>query len=165
MSIFDVTSICWEGHIWMNILAAFVETRDKYNNNNNLNFKVWAGNWHLWCGASAGGGLPEGYGRAYMCVRIRHNFDIDSRLTFENHVRGIVSHVSQIILIFRLVNCVFVDTSVLLRCYYAFVLPILECCSPVWGSAAECHLQLLYRKVSCPSGLPSVTCYDSYQDI
>ena len=35
----------------------------------------------------------------------------------------------------------------LLRCYYAFVLPILECCSPVWGSAAECHLQLLERQV------------------
>ena len=38
------------------------------------------------------------------------------------------------------------DTSVLL-CYFAFVLPILEYCSPVWGSAAECHLQLLERQV------------------
>ena len=28
--IFDVASICWEAHIWMNILAALVETRDKY---------------------------------------------------------------------------------------------------------------------------------------
>ena len=34
-----------------------------------------------------------------------------------------------------------------LRCYYAFVLPILEYCSPVWGSAAECHIQLLERQV------------------
>ena len=42
---------------------------------------------------------------------------------------------------------VFVDTSVLLRCYYAFVLPILEYCSPVWESAAESHLQLLERQV------------------
>ena len=25
-------------------------------------------------------------------------------------------------------------------CYFAFVVPILEYCSPVWGSAAECHL-------------------------
>ena len=33
----------------------------------------------------------------------------------------------------------------LLRCYFAFVLPILEYCYPVWGSAAECHLQLLER--------------------
>ena len=42
---------------------------------------------------------------------------------------------------------VFVDISVLLRCYFAFVLPILEYCSPVWGSAAECHLQLLELQV------------------
>ena len=35
----------------------------------------------------------------------------------------------------------------LLRCCYEFDLPILEYCSPVWGSAAECHLQLLERQV------------------
>ena len=46
----------------------------------------------------------------------------------------------------RLVKLVFVDNSLLLRCYYAFVLPILEYCSPVWGSAAECHLQFLERQ-------------------
>ena len=45
----------------------------------------------------------------------------DSWLTFEDHVRGIVSRVSQRICILRLVKRVFVDTSVLLRCYYAFV--------------------------------------------
>ena len=28
--IFDVASICWEAHILTNILAALVETRDKY---------------------------------------------------------------------------------------------------------------------------------------
>ena len=41
------------------------------------------------------------------------------------------------------------DTSVLFRCYYAFVLPILEyySCSPVWVSAAECYLQLLDLRV------------------
>ena len=33
------------------------------------------------------------------------------------------------------------------RCYFAFVLPILEYCSPVWGLADECHLQLLERQV------------------
>ena len=53
----------------------------------------------------------------------------------------------QIICILRLVKGVFMDTSVLLRCYYAFVLQILEYCSPVWGSGAECHLQLLQRQV------------------
>ena len=50
----------------------------------------------------------------------------DSKLTFEGHVRGIVSRISQRIDIFRLVKHIFVDTSVLLRCNFAFVLPILE---------------------------------------
>ena len=61
----------------------------------------------------------------------------DSRLTSELHVRDIVSRVLQIIGILRLVKHIFVDTSVLLRCYYAFVLPILMYCSPVWESLAE----------------------------
>ena len=61
----------------------------------------------------------------------------------EDHVRGIVFRVSQRIGILRLVKHIFVDTSVLLRYYFVFVLPILEYCSPVWGSSAECHLQLL----------------------
>ena len=71
----------------------------------------------------------------------------DSKLTIEDHVRGIVSRVSQRIGILRLVKRIFVYTSKLLRCYFTFVLPNLEYCSPVWGSAAECHLQLLERQV------------------
>ena len=67
----------------------------------------------------------------------------DSKLTFEDHVRGIVSRVSQRIGSLRLVKRKFVYTSVLLRCYFAMVLPILEYCSPVRGSADECYLQLL----------------------
>ena len=35
---------------------------------------------------------------------------------------------------------VFDDTFVLLRCDYAYVLPILEYCSHILGSAADCHL-------------------------
>ena len=81
-----------------------------------------------------------------------HNNDIlgvkfDSRLTFNDHVRGVVSRVSQRIGVLRLVKHVYVDTSVLLRCYYAFVLQILEYCSLMSGSAAECHLQLLECQV------------------
>ena len=71
----------------------------------------------------------------------------DSKLTFEDHVRGIVSRVSHRNFILRLVKRIFVDRSVLLRCYFVFVLLIVEFCSPVWGSAAECHLQLLERPV------------------
>ena len=58
-----------------------------------------------------------------------------------------VSRVFQRIGILRLMKGGLVDTSVLPRCYNAFVLPILEYCSPVWGSAAECHLQLLECQV------------------
>ena len=87
-----------------------------------------------------------------VSIRVSPSHDIlcgkfGSKLTFEDHVRGIVSRVSQRIGILRLVKRMFVDTSVLLRCYFTFVLPILEYCSPVWGSAAECHLQLLERQV------------------
>ena len=55
----------------------------------------------------------------------------DSWLTFEDHMRGIISRDSQGIGILRLVKRVFVDTSVLLRCYYAFVVLFLEYCSPI----------------------------------
>ena len=87
----------------------------------------------------------------------------DSWLTFVDNERGIVSRVSQIIGNFMLVKRVFVDTSVLLRCYYTFVLPILVHCSPEWGSAAECHFQLLERKVYsvarlCPDHILSCRC-------
>ena len=71
----------------------------------------------------------------------------DSRLTYEDNERGIFSRVSQTIGVLRLVKRVFVDTSVLLRCSNAFVLPLLEYCSPVWGSAEKCHLQFLERQV------------------
>ena len=71
-------------------------------------------------------------------LRDSPNLDIlglkfDSRLTVEDLARGIVSRVSQRIGIFRFVKRVLVDTHVLLRCIYAFVLPILKYCSPVVG--------------------------------
>ena len=55
------------------------------------------------------------------------NFDIlglkFDKLSIEDHVRGIVSSVDQRIGILRLVKRTFGDTSVLLRCSFAFVLP------------------------------------------
>ena len=69
---------------------------------------------------------------------------LDSKLTFEDHVRSIVSRASQRIGILRLLKCIFVETSaVLLHCYFAFVFQIHAYSSPVWGSAPECHLLLL----------------------
>ena len=78
-----------------------------------------------------------------ICTSPSHDIlgvKFDSRITLDDHVRSIVSHVSQRIGILKLVKRDFEDTSELLRCYYAFVLPILEYCSPVWGSAAESQL-------------------------
>ena len=76
-----------------------------------------------------------------VSIRASTNLEIlgvkfDSKLTFNDHVHGIVFCVSQRIVILRLVKHIFMDTSVLLHFYFAFVFPILEYYSPVWGSAA-----------------------------
>ena len=43
---------------------------------------------------------------------------------------------------------VFHDKLLIVRCFWGFVLPVLECCSAVWCSAADTHLKLLNRVVS-----------------
>ena len=78
----------------------------------------------------------------------------DSRLTSEDNVRGIVPCVSQRIYILRLVKQVIMDTSVLVRCYYAFVLPILEfsgvgvCC---WMSSLASWASSVFSGQDLPS--------------
>ena len=99
-----------------------------------------------------------------VSIRASANLDIlgvkfDRKHTFQDHVRAIVSHVSQSIGILRLVTRIFVDTSVLLRCYFAFILPILEYWSPVWGSAAECHLHLVEGQVCSVARLYPDQCF------
>ena len=91
---------------------------------------------------------------AGVSIRASPNLDIlgvkfDSKLAFEDHVHGIIVYrVSQRIDILRLVKRIFVGTPELFRCYFEFVLPILEGVNPpVWGSAAECHIQLFERQV------------------
>ena len=42
---------------------------------------------------------------------------------------------------------IFRDPTIVSRCFYSFVLPNLEYCSPVWASAADTHLTLLDRVV------------------
>ena len=42
----------------------------------------------------------------------------------------------------------FLDRALLGRCFWGFVLPVLEYCSSVWCSAADTHLKLLDRAVS-----------------
>ena len=97
-------------------------------------------------------------------IRSSPNLDIlgvkfDSKLTFKDHVRGIVSRVSRRIGILRLVKhiCGHLCFTSLLFCICC---PNPWVCSPVWGSAAECHLQLLERQVfRWPGCVPSrVSC-------
>ena len=87
-----------------------------------------------------------------VAIRSSPNLEIiviqfTSKLYFEDHVCGVVDPVSQRNGVLKLVNCMFVDISVLLRCYYAFVSLILEKFSPMCRSAAGCHLLLLERLV------------------
>ena len=43
---------------------------------------------------------------------------------------------------------VFRDVAAVAKCFWAFILPVLEYCSPVWMSAATSHLSLLDRVVA-----------------
>ena len=72
----------------------------------------------------------------------------DSKLTFEKHLRLVSRAASQRLGILRKSWQVFHDRSLLERCFRWFVLPVLECCSAVWCSAADTHLKLLDCAVS-----------------
>ena len=67
----------------------------------------------------------------------------DSKMTFEKHLHSVSRAASQRLDILRKSWQVFHDRSLLGRCFQGFVLPVLECCSAVWCSAADTHLKLL----------------------
>ena len=71
----------------------------------------------------------------------------DSKLTFESHLREVATSASQRLGILRKTWGVFRDTEIVKRCFWSFLLPVLEYCAPVWSSAADCHLALLDRVV------------------
>ena len=73
---------------------------------------------------------------------------IDSKLSFEKQVRAIAASASMRVGILRKTMSVFRDVTVVAKCFWAFILPVLEYCSPVWMSAATSHLSLLDRVVS-----------------
>ena len=78
---------------------------------------------------------------------------LDSKLTFEKQARAIAASVSKRVGILRKTMSVFRDVAVVVKCFWAFILPVLEYCSPVWTSAATSHLSLLNRVVSQVSRL------------
>ena len=73
---------------------------------------------------------------------------IDSKLSFEKQVRAIAASASMRVGILRKTMSVFRDVTVVAKCFWAFILPVLEYCSPFWMSAAASHLSLLDRVVS-----------------
>ena len=77
----------------------------------------------------------------------------DSKMTFEKHLRSVSRAASQRLGILRKSCKVFHDRLLRGRCFGGFVLPVLEYCSANWCSAADTHLRLLDRVVSCASFL------------
>ena len=71
----------------------------------------------------------------------------DSKLTFDKHLRSVSRAASQRLGILRKSWHVFHDILHIWRCFWGFVLPVLEYCSAVWCSAADAHLELLDRVV------------------
>ena len=72
----------------------------------------------------------------------------DSKLTIEKHLCSVSRAASQRLSILRKSWLVFHDKLLIVRCFWGFVLPVLEYCSAVWCSAADTHLKLLDRIVS-----------------
>ena len=72
----------------------------------------------------------------------------DSKLIFEKHLRSVSRAASQRLGILRKSWRVFHVQLLIGRCFWGFVLPVLEYCSAEWSSAADTHLKLLDRVVS-----------------
>ena len=63
----------------------------------------------------------------------------DSKLTIEKHLHSVSRVASQRLGILRKSWHVFHDRLLIMRCFWSFVLPVLENCSAVWCSAADTH--------------------------
>ena len=72
----------------------------------------------------------------------------NSKLTFEKHLHSVSRAASQRLSILRKSWRVFHDRLLIARCFWGFVLPVLEYCPAVWCSAAGTLLKLLDRVVS-----------------
>ena len=78
----------------------------------------------------------------------------NSKMTFEKHLHLVSRSASHRLVIIRKSWRVFHDRSLLGRCFWGFVLPVLEYCSAVWCSATDIHIKLLDRAVSGAQFLP-----------
>ena len=73
---------------------------------------------------------------------------LDSKLTFEKHIRSLCSSLSRKIGVLRKSFSVFHCQNILRNCFYSFLLPCFEYCAPVWCSAASCHLAVIDRTLN-----------------
>lgn len=73
---------------------------------------------------------------------------LDSKLTFEKHIRSLSSAIAQKTGLLRKCFRTFACDSTVIKSFYAFILPHFEYCAPVWMSAANCHLKLLDRALN-----------------
>lgn len=73
---------------------------------------------------------------------------LDSKLTFEQHLRNVASSASRRVGLLRKCRKIYADSDVAKHCFYSFMLPHFEYCSSVWMSAADCHLNLLNRAMN-----------------
>ena len=89
----------------------------------------------------------------------------DSKLTFEKHLRSVSRAASQRLGILRKSWLVFHDSLLIGRCFWCFVLPVLEYSSAVWCSATDTRLKLLDRVVSGACFLAGgvLNCYLSHR--
>ena len=83
---------------------------------------------------------------------------LDSKMTFQKHLRLVSKVASQRLGILRKFWRVFRDRSLLERYVRGFVLHVLEYCSAVWCSAVDTHLKLLDRAVSGARFLTGCVC-------
>ena len=61
---------------------------------------------------------------------------LDSKLTFEKQFGTIAATASIRVGILRKTKSVFRDVAIVAKCFWAFILPVVEYCSPFWMSAA-----------------------------
>ena len=79
---------------------------------------------------------------------------LDSKLTYEEHLRQVASRAGQKTGILRkAARLIASDSAILGGCLRACVLPLVEYSSPVWSSTAETHLSLLDRVFNVASGI------------
>ena len=69
----------------------------------------------------------------------------DSGLTFQPHLRGVASSISQKIGLLRKCRRIYNSDSVIRNCFYSFLLPHFDYCHSIFLSACETNLMLLDR--------------------